>query len=125
MAYIRWRKTFRQPQTKVDEDVREASKILGIRNWQRYAIDREAWRSNTQEAKARYQAVAPCKKNKNKKRLQREARYFLPQELRLAVPSIVQYGILGQIILYHYTVRLERRCALIKGVEVMSTHHSE
>jgi hypothetical protein len=65
-------------------------------------MDRQAWGRYTQEAKARYQAVAPYKKNKSKKWLQRKARYLFPAEPRLALPSIVRYGILAQRILCHY-----------------------
>ena len=71
-----------------NDDVEEDPKILGIRNWKRYAIDRQAWRSCVQEAKARYQAVVPYTKNKDKKWLQRNARYLLPAEPRLALPQL-------------------------------------
>jgi len=65
-------------------------------------MDRQAWRICIEEAKAGYQAVAPYKKSKTKKRLQRKARYLLPPEQRLALPSIVRYyGIVSQIIFFH------------------------
>jgi hypothetical protein len=34
-------------------DVEEDPKILGIRNWKRYAMEREGCRSNIQDAKVR------------------------------------------------------------------------
>jgi hypothetical protein len=40
-----------KPKRRWNEDVEEAPKIMGIRNWKIYTIDRQVWRRYTQEAK--------------------------------------------------------------------------
>jgi hypothetical protein len=42
-----------KPQRRYSEDADDDPKILGIRNWKRYAMDRQGCKSNIQEAKVR------------------------------------------------------------------------